>query len=182
MNKHLLKRIVFNVFCVVFLSHVTQSCINATNKNAVYISNEVIKCDTKIDYINIAVLKSNELNDVGYPISNKEESRYCCINNGKNKSNEIYFYKKNENYKWFRCDLDLSYVESDSLKKLSEKEKIEKMKSKDLEYNTPSDVLPVNFERGKIYKLWGGINKEGLYYLYINESNEFVSKYFEGPF
>ena len=114
--------------------------------------------------------------------SGSEISRYCCVFRGKTRPKKVvYFDRLKDDYFWQRCDLNLAYVENDSLKNLSLEEK---RKMINIDTARTFDRMPFEFQSNQVYQIFGLKGIDGSYFFEINNStNEIEIEYFEGgPF
>ena len=152
--------------------------IYGCRENRYSINEEFIK--GKIDNgFTIAELSSDK--------SSSERLRVCCEASSKKSvsTDKLFFHKKNIGYQWAFCTLDLRFVENDSLKELSFKEKMEILNKE--EYGKPThknyDTLPIKFKPETWYQFFGFRNIEGSYFVYVEKDGSFKVEYFKGgPF
>ncbi|MCF8373974.1 MAG: hypothetical protein K9H64_20285 [Bacteroidales bacterium] len=173
---------IFSSTIIIFLN--TVSCDEAKfNSGKNYkVTEEYIKGSTYINNFTISELEVSSIGGNGLPIKEKDIVQYCCKSSSKSLKKKIYFNRKNKGYKWFYCTLNLDFIEVDSLKKLSEEQKLTMIHQVRGE-NMYFDTIPFRFEAGKWYHLYGLENVEGSYYIHFNIKKEFIVKYFEGgPF
>ena len=159
---------VFNVFYVFYVG----------NDYKVTLTEIVSKKGERINSFTIAIYERDSLMLSLRPDNFKEIDRYCCSFIGEGKSSKkVFFNKLKDGYIWQRCHLVLDFVEKDSLKNLSIKEKLAMVNVGKPE---SFDKMPFEFNRNKVYHLFGFNNFEGSYYLTLDDSDNLIVDYFDG--
>jgi len=137
------------------------------------------KGNTELQRFTIALYNKPEGQMRPYPTS-KELARYCFeFDSVKKSCKTVSFTESNNHYVWSRCDLDLSYVETDSLKSLPLKQKLALIHKDTLAIKLFTR-MPFSISQDTLYHVFGLDEIEGSYYMALDENNTLIVDYFDG--
>ena len=137
------------------------------------------KGNTELRQFTIALYDKPEGQMRPHPTS-KELARYCFeFDSVKKSGKKVSFTESNNHYVWSRCDLDLSYIETDSLKSLPLREKLALIHTDTLAI-TFFKRMPFSISQDTLYHVFGLDGIEGSYYMALDENNTLVVDYFDG--
>ncbi|RKN76819.1 hypothetical protein [Ulvibacterium marinum] len=167
--------ILTTISCIFLFTYKAFDFINPQNQYQITKTKIISEKGERIDSFSIAIHSRDSIKPNNY----FELDRYCCSFTGTGKpSKQVVFNNINDGYSWEKCHVIFDYVEKDSLKNLTVKEKLEI-----IDQNNQSedfDRMPFKFERDKVYHLFGLKGIEGSYYLSLDSSNNLIVEYFDG--
>lgn len=148
---------------------------------------EKINCSTEINIINIAELVTDSSASlIKYPWNLQESSRITCQYNPASHESQrktIRFDRNTPGYDWYHSNLDLRFIEDDSLKKLSldQKLKMLNLENQDRSSKTLDDIIPIRFKINTWYCLWGIPDLDGPIYFYFEDRYQPITRLQRGP-
>lgn len=166
---------------VLILSFSTQGCLE---DHKYTITENYILSIYEIDSFSIAEIEVTDIGENGIPYNYQEIARVTCESN-LGTDRKIFFHKENAGYSWTFSNLDLRFVEADSLKDLSVEEKLRILRDEgafDGEV-THFKTMPLKFDIGKWFHLFGLKNIQGSYFIFVKPDGSLLVRYFDGgPF
>jgi hypothetical protein len=162
------------------ISLIVVSCV-LSEENTYEITLDGIKSNGNIKLQNFTIALFDRTENQMRPYStSKELARYCFeFDTIKKSGKTVSFTESNIHYKWSRCDLDLSYVETDSLKSLTLKQKLDLIHQDTLSIKI-FNKMPFVFSQDTLYHVFGLDGIVGSYYIALDKDNSIVVDYFDG--
>ena len=173
---------------------ISVSCNNKFNNyrsSNCSISSNCITCQEELKSFQLARIKFNNKLDSGmimpYDYSILDNVRCIQNKNSTKKRRTINLFGKNNDYHWEYWNFDYSFMENDSLKNLTEKEKLQIIKNSSSASQSKRylEINPFKFEPTNWYVI-SSINyseydnDDGSYFIYVNEDGTLKIHFFSG--